>query len=550
MAPMSPNQNDIQVNVGYNDSALQSGTKSSQKAIASMKSSIDGAFNNLQNINIPSIKISDTSVPKLPPFDKAAYTREAKLAFANTVNTWNAEAANKRVKLAIDDTTPVKISGTISSLRTELNKATNNVRILGAEYRKTGKNGAEFAAAQERVAKATERLNKATGKTPFAGYALSLMFAGQMVKRSLMTMSTFGIKTFQEIAHSVEGTVTASDMLDGSMKYLGFTIGQALEPVVAFIVPIIDYISDWISNNEELFRTVTVLGIAIASALAIGGAIILAKNGFTDLFVHAKGLNWASIGTTITKGIGVIAIGYALKDMGNAFEEFEKGNFKKGFLTALSGALKAIGGMMLLTGAGTGVGAALIGIGFAIELVQTGTFFQTVNSVLGWIGALFGTWIDSIEYNFKQGLWKGIIGTLLDIITFLSKIPSGGFLLGALGITSVNKSLDDLNSKMKEMTGVANKFNFTTSMQQNAMRMKENAKELDLEVLKFVDPELYAEKTGGVLQQGGSTTTNYNTYISIDGYTSPNLVDSIVEQKFGEVIKNQTKYSGAPYRMG
>ena len=87
-----------------------------------------------------------------------------------------------------------------------------------------------------------KELNSAMGKNQkqFAGWAMSLMFAGMALKRMFDTVWKSSTKTFNEISHSVEGTTTGFDMLQGSMKFLQYMVGDALQPVADALVPWID----------------------------------------------------------------------------------------------------------------------------------------------------------------------------------------------------------------------------------------------------------------------------------------------------------------------
>jgi len=122
-----------------------------------------------------------------------------------------------------------------------------------------------------RLGTLTTMLDKSMGgiKKQFAGWALSIMFFGMALKRTFNTIWKSSTKTFNDVMHSAEGSVTGFDILDGSIKNLGYTAGQALEPIAEFIAPIIDLVSEWILNNEELFR-----GIMIA--LGVGGTVLTA----------------------------------------------------------------------------------------------------------------------------------------------------------------------------------------------------------------------------------------------------------------------------------
>jgi methyl-accepting chemotaxis protein len=180
----------------------------------------------------------------------------------------------------------------------------------------------QIAKYQEVVRGSSNKLNKSLGQSPFAGWAMSIMFAGMALQRFSMSIYKFGTKAFQEISHSVEGTVTNVDMLQGSMKYLGFTIGQALEPTLSYLIPIVDRISDWVEANPKLVATLTTLGIVLGTVFMVGGMAKLALNGFLDmgskiilLFPAIKaaiaGLS-AAIGAPILAVIGLILLALAV----------------------------------------------------------------------------------------------------------------------------------------------------------------------------------------------------------------------------------------------
>jgi hypothetical protein len=131
------------------------------------------------------------------------------------------------------------------------------------------------------------RTEMTAGKMQFQGWALSIMFAGQAVKNAMMQIWTSSQKTFQDVMHSTEGTVTGFDMLDGSMKYLGFTIGQALEPIAMWLVPIIDMVANWVSENEGLVRTLFVVLTVFGTIASIVGFAVLAVAGFVEAWALA-----------------------------------------------------------------------------------------------------------------------------------------------------------------------------------------------------------------------------------------------------------------------
>lgn len=165
-----------------------------------------------------------------------------------------------------------------------------------------------------RVEKAQARLAKTSGQTSrgFQAWALSIMFFGMALQRIFDGIWKSGMATFNDIAHTVMFTFTQFDQLNGSITYLQFVAGQALEPIAGFLIPIVDAISDWISNNEELFAGIVSVGAIAGTTFAAGGAAVLAVNGFIDLFTKL-GVVAKDAGGSIT-GIDMGAFGAFLSD--------------------------------------------------------------------------------------------------------------------------------------------------------------------------------------------------------------------------------------------
>lgn len=188
--------------------------------------------------------------------------------------------------------------------------------------------------------------------TPFAGWAMSIMFAGMAMQRMFDTIWKSSTKTFNDIMHSVEGTSTKFDMLSGSTAYLGFTIGQALEPVIDYIIPIVDAIANWVEENPKLTATLIVLMGVLGTMAMVGGSLQLAYNGFKDLFViltQLSGFNMGGFlgGLTLTSPF-IIALAVVVASMlafNKAMEESPafKENFKSNVMTPLINSFKELG---------------------------------------------------------------------------------------------------------------------------------------------------------------------------------------------------------------
>lgn len=136
------------------------------------------------------------------------------------------------------------------------------------------------------ASRTSESLSKKLKKNEghFHAWALSIMFAGMQMMAIFKQIWSMGSTTFQDVMHSVEGTTTGFDMLQGSMKYLGFIIGEALEPVATWLAPIIIKLAEWINDNQEIFKTVVVIVGAVGSLLFVVGQTVLAVGGLITAF--------------------------------------------------------------------------------------------------------------------------------------------------------------------------------------------------------------------------------------------------------------------------
>ena len=142
----------------------------------------------------------------------------------------------------------------------------------------------------------TEDLGKSTKK--FSMWALGVMFFGQALKRVFGSIAKSGIRVFQDVMHSVQGTVTNFDLLKGSLLFLSFSIGQALEPMIRFLIPIIDLVSEWVTQNQTLAATIIAGGLAFGTLLAVVGSGVLAFDSMAKAITRINtGLAAANMGT-------------------------------------------------------------------------------------------------------------------------------------------------------------------------------------------------------------------------------------------------------------
>jgi len=346
-----------------------------------------------------------------------------------------------------------------SALNKEINKATSQQQMfkkknfemrhlmdpaqfkaVKAEYAKLGRTvGGKLLPNYERLNLAGKKVStnmskqaKAVkmNKKEFSGWALSLMFAGMALKGIFDTIWKSSTKTFNEVMHSVEGTVTGFDMMQGAMAYVGYAAGAAFEPIADFLTPIIWAVADWISENEKLFAGLTLTSGILGTMFMVGGMVALAVDGFKNLGAEMglvtmeagkiTNYNWKAMGSKIKNGIGLIGIGFGLYQIATAFKDFESGKFSNGFIRSISGAVSTIGGIMIMRG--SPAGGPLLVIGVAMELLAQDKFFQTMALSLGWLNALFMTTWDRVKHDYSKKVGDGIIQETDNLITKLAKI--------------------------------------------------------------------------------------------------------------------------------
>lgn len=373
------------------------------------------------------------------------------------------------------------------------------------------------------------------GKSFFAGWALSIMFFGMALKSAFDSIWRSSTKTFNDVIHSVEGAYTGFDVLSGALTYLGFSAGQALEPIAFMLVPWIDKVSDLIQNNEKLFRGIVIgLGVGGTALTALGmgklafdgiaEAVGVAKDSYHGLMGAIEDpAQWEKLKGNIKNAVGVVAIGYALVEAVDAYKEFEDGQIYKGMIGALSSAALAYGGIRILKGQKGG--ASLITIGVALDLVEEGVFFSTIARVLGVFTALVGATIDRIKWMFRNGIKNGILEGILEGIDVLVG-PIGQLLFG-----------DQIKSLKKEIGGLLgfqdiSDFNFKQSFEKNYQDMVRIGKGWDDYFNSIIELDTTATPTGSsnIQQYGNNYYFNDVKVERQDGETNADVINRILEQ--------------------
>lgn len=347
------------------------------------------------------------------------------------------------------------------------------------------------AGAQQGVLTLQNKLTAATSKSKmeFAGWALSIMFAGMAMQRMFSQIWKTGQKSFQDVMHSVEGTVTGFDMMQGSIKYLGFSIGQALEPLAFMLIPFIDKITEIVQKNPEMVASFTKWGTILGGIFTAGGMGVLALNGFielgtkvglidTELLNLSKSKNWGLLGDTASKAMGAIAIGFAVGDAVDSFKDFKEGKWVDGFLNAGASALQGVGGMMMLKSGKAGMkkGSLLILAGVAMDQASQNSFFQSFGQISAFLFASIRTIGDFIAWTFNGNIIQAFNKALVRLST------------GSIGKAFEFLSGIDLSDVLDKLTGVeSTSFDAGESFKNNMVLANAELKEMDREFAKWKD---------------------------------------------------------------
>jgi hypothetical protein len=327
---------------------------------------------------------------------------------------------------------------------------------------------------------ALKRTNESIKESPFQGWAMSIMFAGMAVKNFMTQIWTSSTKTFNDVKHSVEGTVTGFDMLTGSLQYLGFNVGAALEPLAIMLIPIIDYVSQLVQDHPDAFKWLFAALTVLGTAAAVGGSIILAKAGIEGLGIqlgiaskNAQGLmtyDWSKLGTTIQKSIGSVAILWSMKKAADAFSYFEDGKFVNGFLASLSSLASGTGGLLLLTKNPVS-GGIMLAIATGLSWVENDTLFTNIGWLFGWIVAGMSACMLQLGWSWNQG-WKQMVADAINLVT------------GGLGNTIAKAMGFDLG---QAITGASGEFDFSGAFETGLVEIMTTMRKLDMDLSKKKD---------------------------------------------------------------
>ena len=212
---------------------------------------------------------------------------------------------------------------TMSEVKSRLGK-------MNAEWDKSGNlvNSAnnKMIISNKRMAKGVKKVSKEmksasfvakTGGRAFAGWAMSIMFAGMVIMRTFQMITKATVGTFMKVA---EGTSEASRgilRLSAEFEYLKYVVGNAIASAIGPLIPKLVEWMRWIENlakeHPVLVSSIILGGLAFGFLAMTLGQTILGVNGFIDLMGHLgagikwiKGLTWSTVLAYVAWGAAII----------------------------------------------------------------------------------------------------------------------------------------------------------------------------------------------------------------------------------------------------
>jgi hypothetical protein len=295
------------------------------------------------------------------------------------------------------------------------------------------------------------------------------------------------------------------------MTYLGFTIGQALEPFVAMLIPIIDNISEWVVQNDKLAAGLLVSIGALGTLLALGGSLKLAFDGFYQLaLMIAPAIS--NIGTTISTVAAEAGVGFVASTIGLwiaaivAFVVAWKTNF---------------------AGIRDYVGSIFVGIGSTIKAVF-GSLVQIFSGIMDILKALFTGDFDLLMQGLVKTT-KGALKIVADLFLFL-----GAFIINTMSF-ALNLVSSSIVNLVKLMVGAIRAaiqaYNAIPGLPDIGTGWLDKSLDFLEKIKRGVQNEYTSPEQ---LKQNSVVSTVYNTFnINVDRSTDQSVVAAVLSTAQG-----------------
>jgi len=276
--------------------------------------------------------------------------------------------------------------------------------------------------------------------TRFRGEYMSIMFGGMMLQRTFGGLFKTLISDYKEFTkESVTPLSESLTSLEANWKFLKFAMIDAASPILGAIADWFAGIAKSLSKMDSntlsgltyLIGSFAVFGTVLAgigqgvlfweglkSVLKIGkyGELKKVMTGMENLPSATKFGAGTKFLNSIEKAAGIGLIAWSISDMFSGLDKLESGDWLGSIYNAMSAGAKLWGGVELLKG-NTAKGGALAIIGVSIDLLEKGTLFQNIASVIG-IFAGLGGGIAEVILQMKKKIFNIVEGTFLERVFF------------------------------------------------------------------------------------------------------------------------------------
>lgn len=257
----------------------------------------------------------------------------------------------------------------------------------------------------QNVRNTTQRLKNTISpiREEFQGWAMSIMFLGYAMQGFFNRLWMQGSKVFNDVQHSVAGTVTGFDHLNASLDYLYYGIGQAFEPVAMWFAGIIEAVAQWVNEQEGLTRWLLLgFGVLAGFLTLVGFGTLAIVNGIVPGLVKFwQGLVWVHGGI---KAILAFKWGTTLTAWGTSIAAFGSKLW-----TIVTATWALIGPWLMLIG----IIVTAIALGLSIGF----TWKQIID---GW--AIKFKLIANIAQDFFWGIAEWASGGVKEAINWINKL--------------------------------------------------------------------------------------------------------------------------------
>jgi len=229
--------------------------------------------------------------------------------------------------------------------------------------------------------------------------ALGLLFFGMAIQRVFVGIGKASTDMFTKIMEATESGASNIQILGSMFDYLKFTIGSAINtalgPLIPRIFEIISAMTTWIQKHPELTAKIIALGAALGTALfsyatlKLGiGALVGSFSGISGkVATNLGGQDWSTVGATISKAIGLVAIVWGLAKITQGAIDIATGEVSAGIKQIVQGFFTTAGGLLIRSG-----NPYAVAIGVTMVLLSSDTFIDAVTKLLNTVGGEIVKW--------------------------------------------------------------------------------------------------------------------------------------------------------------